>query len=82
MQFHIPAGVGEGMQLTVSGKGNTLGRHGGINCDLLVVIQEEKHPELERDGNDPIYNLNISIPDAILSNTTEIPTAEGRAKIK
>ncbi|MBK8805654.1 MAG: molecular chaperone DnaJ [Bacteroidales bacterium] len=81
LQFHIPAGVGEGMQLTVSGKGNT-GRHGGINGDLLVVIQEEKHPELERDGNDLIYNLNISIPDAILGNTTEIPTAEGRAKIK
>lgn len=77
----IPAGVAEGMQLNVSGKGNAA-RRGGVPGDLLVVIEEEKHPELIRDGNDLIYNLSISIPDAILGAPVEIPTIEGKVKIK
>ena len=77
----IPAGVAEGMQLNVSGKGNT-GRHGGVNGDLLVVIQEENHPDLIRDGNNLIYNLFINMPDFILGTTSEIPTVENKVKVK
>ena len=77
----IPAGVAEGMQMTVSGKGNAA-RRGGINGDLLVLIQEEHHPELFRDGNDLLYNLHISIPQASLGAAVEIPTVESKVKIK
>lgn len=77
----IPAGVGEGMQLSVNGGGNAA-RRGGINGDLLVVIEEEKHPDLIRDGNDLIFNLYVSIPDAILGAPVEIPTVDGKVKIK
>ena len=77
----IPAGVAEGMQMTVSGKGNAA-RRGGINGDLLVMIQEEHHPELIRDGNDLLYNLHISIPQASLGSAVEIPTVDSKVKIK
>ncbi|WP_423126778.1 molecular chaperone DnaJ [Gaoshiqia sp. Z1-71] len=77
----IPAGVGEGMQLNVSGKGNA-GRRGGVNGDLLVVIQEESHPDLIRDGNNLIYNLFLSMPDFILGTTAEIPTVDAKVKVK
>lgn len=76
----IPAGVYEGLQLSVSGKGNAA-RRGGVNGDLLVVIKEKDHPELVRDGNDLLYNLFISVPDAILGAKAEIPTLEGRVKV-
>nr|WP_319400111.1 molecular chaperone DnaJ [uncultured Carboxylicivirga sp.] len=79
--LNIPAGVEEGMQLSVSGKGNAA-RRGGVNGDLLVLIEEEKHPELIRDGHNLIYNLNVSIPDAILGTPIEIPTIEGKVKVK
>lgn len=79
--IQIPAGVEEGMQLSVSGKGNAA-RRGGINGDLLVLIQEEAHPELIRDGSDLIYNLVMSVPDAILGAAVEIPTVEGKVKVK
>jgi molecular chaperone DnaJ len=81
ISIKIPAGVGEGMQLNVSGRGNT-GRRGGINGDLLVVIAEEDHPELIRDGNNLIYNLFLSFPEITLGTTSEIPTAEGKVKVK
>ncbi len=77
----IPAGVAEGMQLNVQGKGNA-SPHGGINGDLLVLIAEEEQTDFERDGNDLIYDLNISFPDAVLGSTVEIPTVEGKVKIK
>lgn len=79
--IQIPAGVEEGMQLSVSGKGNAA-RRGGINGDLLILIQEEKHPELIRDGSDLIFNLSLSVPDAILGSAVEIPTVEGKVKVK
>ncbi|MDE5851325.1 MAG: molecular chaperone DnaJ [Alistipes sp.] len=81
VEIDIPAGVGEGMALTVTGKGNAA-RHGGINGDLLVIIEEESNPELIRDGNDLIHNLNITVPTALLGGTVEVPTVDGRAKIK
>ncbi len=81
VEIKIPAGVGAGMALTVQGKGNAA-RHGGINGDLQVVIDEQADPELIRDGNDLIHNLNITVPMALLGATVEVPTVEGRAKIK
>jgi molecular chaperone DnaJ len=77
----IPAGVGEGMQLSLTGKGNAA-RRGGIPGDLLVLITEEAHAELIRDENDLIYNLFLSIPDITLGTTTEIPTIDGKVKVK
>lgn len=79
--FNIPAGVAEGMQLSVSGKGNAA-RHGGINGDLLVLIEEEKDTELIRNGNDLAYNLLVDLPTAILGGTVEIPTIDGKVKMK
>lgn len=81
ISFKIPAGVSEGMQLTVQGKGNAA-RRGGVNGDLLVVIEEEESAELQRDGNDLIYSLFISIPDAVLGAEAEIPSVDGKLKIK
>ena len=81
IEINVPAGVGEGMALTVSGRGNAA-RHGGINGDLIVVIEEEHNPELLRDGNNLIHNLNITVATAILGGEVEVPTIEGKAKIK
>jgi molecular chaperone DnaJ len=81
IKINIPAGVSEGMQVKMSGKGNAA-RRGGVNGDLLVIIQEDKHPELTRDGSDLLYSLHLSIPQATLGTTVEIPTVEGKAKIK
>ena len=81
IEIKVPAGVGEGMALTVSGKGNAA-RRGGINGDLIVVIEEERDPELVRDGNNLIHNLNITVVTAILGGEVEVPTIEGKAKIK
>ncbi len=77
----IPAGVAEGMQLSVSGKGNAA-RRGGVNGDLIIVIQEEKHPDLIRDGNDLIYGLYLNFSEAALGAPVEIPTVDGKVKIK
>lgn len=77
----IPAGVAEGMQLSMHGKGNAA-KHGGIPGDLLVVIEEEPHPELIRDQNNLIYNVLLDIPTAVLGGTIEIPTIDGKVKVK
>ena len=81
ISFNIPGGVAEGMQLTVTGKGNAA-RRGGVAGDLLVVIEEDPHPELQRDGNDLIYSLFISFVDAALGTEVEVPTVDGKVKIK
>jgi len=81
IDINIPAGVGEGMQLNVAGRGNAA-RRGGINGDLLILIEEEKDPNLIRDGNDLIYPLYLSFPQAAIGDTVEIPTIEGIVKIK
>lgn len=81
VSFHIPAGVENDMVLTLRGKGNAP-RGGGVNGDLLIKIQEEKDPELIRDGDDVIYNLMLDIPTAVLGGTAEVPTVDGRARIK
>lgn len=81
ISFSIPAGVSDGQTLTLRGKGNAA-VHGGVNGDLLVVIEEVKHPELIRDGNDVIYNLMLDIPTAVLGGSVEVPTITGRARLK
>lgn len=81
VEIQIPAGVGEGMQLSVAGKGNAA-RNGGVNGDLLVLIEEEQHKELEREGNDLIYNLKLNVADAIIGESIEIPTVDSKVKIK
>ena len=77
----IPAGVAEGMQLSMQGRGNAA-RRGGINGDLLILIEEEQDQELIRDQNDVIYNLFLSFPMAALGGTIEVPTIDGVAKVK
>lgn len=81
VSFEIPAGVTDGMVLTVKGKGNAP-MHGGVNGDLLVVIEELPHPDLIRDGNDLIYNLMLDFPTAALGGQVEVPTITGRARLK
>ena len=77
----IPAGVQEGMQLSVSGKGNA-GERGGSPGDLIVLIEEEPHPQLTRDGLNVGFDLHITFPDAVFGTQVEVPTIDGRAKIK
>lgn len=77
----IPAGVSQGMQLSMNGKGNAAAR-GGIPGDLIINIEEVQHEELSRDGNNLIYNLFISFPDAALGCNVEVPTIGGKARLK
>ena len=81
IELKIPAGVEDGMQLSVSGKGN-MGARNGVPGDLIVLIEEEEHPELKRDGNNILYDLYISFADAILGTEVTVPTVNGKAKIK
>jgi len=80
ISFTIPAGAADGQVFTIKGKGNAPA-HGGINGDLLVVIEEIKDPELIRDGADVIYNLMLDIPTAALGGAVEVPTITGRARL-
>lgn len=81
VSFHIPAGVEDSMVLTLRGKGNAP-RGGGVNGDLLIKIQEEKDAELIRDESDLIYNLMLDFPTAALGGQAEVPTIDGRARLK
>ena len=81
IKVKIPAGVEAGMQLTVQGAGHAA-KNNGINGDLLVVIEEQEHPDLKREGNNLYYTKIISMPDAILGAETEIPCLDGPYKIK
>lgn len=81
ISVNIPAGVEAGMQLNMRGKGNA-GKHNGVNGDLLILIEEEQHPELIRDQNDLIYNLLLSFPTAALGGDAEIPTVDGKVRVK
>ena len=81
VSIDIPAGVQEGMQLNLSGKGNA-GERGGVPGDLIILIEEEPHKELQRDGLNIAYDLHISFTDAVFGTQVEVPTIDGRAKIK
>ena len=78
--INIPAGVSDGMQLSVQGKGNEIA--GGVAGDLIVQIEEIPHEQLQRDGNNVVYNLHISFPQAALGTEIEVPTVTGKARIK
>jgi len=81
LSLDIPPGVQDGMQLSMSGKGNA-GERGGAPGDLLILVEEEKHPHLKRQDLDVIYYLHVSFPDAVLGTQVEVPTIDGKAKIK
>ena len=80
ISIKIPAGVTDGMQLSMSGKGNEVA--GGIPGDLLILIEEEEDDILKRDGNNVIYDLYINFVDAALGTSIEVPTIDGKVKIK
>ncbi len=81
IDIDIPAGVAEGMQLSLGGKGNA-GAKGGPNGDLLINVEEVPHEHLQRDGLNIIYDLHINFADAALGTSVEVPTIEGPVKIK
>jgi molecular chaperone DnaJ len=81
VSIKIPAGVVDGMQLKVSGKGNAAPGN-GISGDLIVLISEENHPKLQREGDNLHYDLYISIPEAILGESKEIDTVTGKVRLK
>ena len=81
VNIDIPAGVQEGMQLSVSGKGNA-GERGGAPGDLIILIEEEAHADLHRDGLNVAFELHISFTDAVFGIQVEVPTIDGKAKIK
>ncbi|MEO6284948.1 MAG: molecular chaperone DnaJ [Dyadobacter sp.] len=78
--LNIPGGVAEGMQLSMSGKGNVPTR-GGVAGDLLIVIEEEEDAQLKRDGNNIVFDMHLSFVDATLGTSVEIPTIDGKARI-
>ncbi|MFY8110194.1 MAG: molecular chaperone DnaJ [Bacteroidia bacterium] len=81
ISINIPAGVADGMQLSMSGKGNAPER-GGIPGDLIILIEEIDDPVLKRDGNNIVYDLFLNFADAALGTTVEIPTVNGKVKLK
>jgi len=76
----IPGGVREGVQLSMNGKGNAAPK-GGVPGDLIIVIEEEPHPFLRREGNDIVYDLRLNFADAVLGTSVEVPTVDAKAKI-
>ncbi len=81
IKVKIPAGVSEGNYLTLRGEGNA-GRRGGPSGDLIVIIEEAPHQHFKRDGDDVVYELELSFPEAVLGSEVEVPTLTGRAKLK
>ena len=81
IEIKIPAGVADGMQLSMSGKGNEAPM-GGVAGDLLILIEEKEDDLLKRDGNNVIYDLYVNFIDAALGTSLEVPTIDGRVKIK
>jgi molecular chaperone DnaJ len=81
LSIRIPAGVSDGMQLSMSGKGNEA-PGGGVPGDLLIVIEEQEDKDLKRDGNNLVYDLHISFADAVLGTSIEVPSVGGKVRIK
>ncbi len=81
VSFNIPAGVEDGMELSLRGKGHAAPQ-GGVPGDLIIQIQEVPHQYFKREGNNLIYHLFLSFPDAALGTHIEIPTLEGKARIE
>ncbi|MCB9081897.1 MAG: molecular chaperone DnaJ [Lewinellaceae bacterium] len=81
IELEIPAGVEEGMQLSLRGRGNA-GLRGGPAGDLLISVEEKPHEYLQRDGQNLIYELFLNFADAAIGMSEEVPTIDGRVKIK
>ena len=81
IEIQIPAGVGEGMQLSMRGKGNA-GEKGGPAGDLLITIEEKPHEFLQRDGQNLIYELYLNFADAALGTSLDVPVIDGKVRIK
>ena len=81
IEIEIPAGVEDGMQLSMRGKGNA-GKNGGLAGDLLISIEVKEHEDLARDGKNIIYDLFLNFADAALGTSVEVPTLSGKVKIK
>lgn len=81
VKVNIPSGVANGNYITLRGQGNA-GVRGGEAGSLIVLIEEKEHEHFEREGNDIFYDLNLSIPDAVLGTQVEVPTLKGKAKVK
>ncbi len=81
LKINIPSGVGDGMQLSMTGKGNE-SPGGGISGDLLILIEEKEDDNFKRDGNNVVYDLYINFVDAATGNELEVPTLNGKVKVK
>ncbi len=81
IKVNIPAGVHDNSYMTLRGEGNA-GKNGGPSGDLIVVFKELPHEFFVRDGDNIIYNLYVSFPEAALGAEVEVPTLTGRAKLK
>ncbi len=81
VKVHVPAGVHEGNYIPMQGLGNA-GRNGGSSGDLIVFIKEQEHELFRRDADNILFELSISYPDAVLGTDAEVPTLNGKAKLK
>ena len=81
IEMDIPAGIMEGMQMTMNGKGNA-GLRGGPAGDLLVNVEEIAHEHLQRDDQNLVHDLYLNFADAALGTSVEVPTIDGQVKIK
>ncbi|MFO7445809.1 MAG: molecular chaperone DnaJ [Ignavibacteriaceae bacterium] len=81
VKINVPAGVHEGSYMTLRGEGNS-GKRTGTPGDIIVVFQELQHEYFLRDGDDIIYDLFVSYPDAVLGADVDVPTLNGKAKLK
>lgn len=79
--INIPAGVSDGMQLSMSGKGNAA-PHGGVPGDLIILVEEVPHEQFERQESNLFYNAFITFADAAMGCTLELPTLNGKVKVK
>ena len=81
VKVHVPAGVEDGMQLTLRGEGHSA-PNGGVNGDLFVVVEELPHSQLKREGNNLFYTRVISVADAILGCEIQVPALDGPQRLK
>lgn len=81
MDVRLPAGISEGMQLTMRGKGNA-GKRGGPSGDLVILVEEVEHEHFERDGENVIHELFLNFADAALGTNVEVPTLSGKTRFK
>ncbi|MBN1479834.1 molecular chaperone DnaJ [candidate division KSB1 bacterium] len=80
LEVDVPAGIAEGQYLTIRGEGN-VGPRGGPQGDVIIIIEEKKHAEFERHGDDIVYHLRLSFPQVALGEDVEVPTLDGKAMI-